>query len=159
MKKMPHLHQFRHQPKFVVDQNVLYFGAHIILMITIAKEGKESKRKVNKRFCYNLVYVGGDKVSDHHGEWAEETGEESDRSERQMNVFLHKLFSVNYARYSSIILKDSRRGQHRAASQRHGRGSTHILRLPPGRVVTLTKLQRPSVPDPRHERNATHRRL
>ena len=43
--------------------------------------------------------------------------ERSDRSERQRNVFLHKLFSVNYARYASIILKDSRGGQQRAASQ------------------------------------------
>ena len=34
-----------------------------------------------------------------------------------MNVFLHKLFSVNYARYSSIILKNSGRVQQRAASQ------------------------------------------
>ena len=61
----------------------------------------------------------------------------------KMNVFLHKLFSVNYARYSSIILKDSRWGQQRAASQLgkgHVGASTHILRLPPGRVVTLTKL-------------------
>ena len=42
---------------------------------------------------------------------------ESDRSERQMNVFLNKLFSVNYARYSSIILENSGRVQQRAASQ------------------------------------------
>ena len=38
-------------------------------------------------------------------EEAEKMGNESDRSERQMNVFLHAWFSVNYARYSGIILK------------------------------------------------------
>ena len=36
-------------------------------------------------------------------EEAEKMGNESDRSERQMNVFLHAWFSVNYARYSSFI--------------------------------------------------------
>ena len=32
--------------------------------------------------------------------------DESDRSERQMNVFLHKLFSVNYARRFVYHLED-----------------------------------------------------
>ena len=41
-------------------------------------------------------------------EKAEKMGNESDRSERQMNVFLHAWFSVNYARMVCIILQESR---------------------------------------------------
>ena len=50
---------------------------------------------------------------------------ESDRSERQMNVFLHKLFSVNYARRFKYHLEkeDARSSKCAAVRRKSTRGS------------------------------------
>ena len=59
----------------------------------------------------------------------------SDRSERQDEWFSTQGFSVNYAMDGCIISEN----QPKQVKRANGR-MTHILRLPPGSVVTFTKL-------------------